>query len=196
MTKNSPTRDEAVRSLIERYDAAMACQKESPDASLIVMANYGDLAINHLRAMLATAPAPASGGVEAVAEAYAEGQKDAQRDHAWMHDKAWQDAVLMLVYYTDLDKRVALVTRAEVESKRASAWEYCLSLSRTRTAEDIDSLSPAATPVSEAEPVACPHCGGTGKWTMPGGAHQLDTIEACNHCDGALAKPAAGDGDA
>lgn len=51
---------------------------------------------------------------------------------------------------------------------------------------EYDGLTPAPT-----QGDGCPHCGGTGEWTMPGGAHQLDTDESCNHCDGTGSSPSA-----
>lgn len=52
------TRDQAeeAKALLANYDSAMESQgKGSSDAKLIVMANYGDLAANYLRAILKAA---------------------------------------------------------------------------------------------------------------------------------------------
>lgn len=84
-----------------------------------------------------------------IAQAYSDGQRDALADAKWNHDKAWQDALLMLVHYTDLDKRDARVTRMQAEKGRAEAWDHCLKLSATKSADDIAELKSAAIDLTQ-----------------------------------------------
>jgi len=100
------------------------------------------------------APAPATNSAGDAGEGdrytagYAQGQADAAQLHQWMQDKAWQDAVLMLVHYQTLAERTWLVGHEEAAAKLVEWWRHARALSETKSVEDI-----AATPAPAVDAV-------------------------------------------
>ncbi|MDC9825637.1 MazG nucleotide pyrophosphohydrolase domain-containing protein [Devosia sp. ZB163] len=121
---------------------------------------------------------------------------------AWMTDKAWQDAVLMLVFYDRKAKQTWLVGADEAAKKRDEWWARCCALYDTRSVEDIAALEAAlsaAQPTrpepTEAEVEALTladlrkanldrqaHWGGSENWTLADWSNALagEVGEACN----------------
>lgn len=75
-----------------------------------------------------------------------DGWEAADEQRAWMQDKAWMDAVLMLVHYTEIAKRTWLVGHEEAAKQRDEWWKRCEALYNTKSAEDIAALSGAGEP--------------------------------------------------
>lgn len=100
--------------------------------------------------------APAGDG-DRYSAGYSQGTIDACQQQQWMQDKAWQDAVLMLVHYSTLAERTWLVGHEEAARKLAEWWDHARALADTKTAEDIAALArpraaegaPLATDVAE-----------------------------------------------
>lgn len=143
MTQTTPTRDDAVPADGRRIDlpngyylfqirpSDMTCSLHMPDGLHVgnLLAQY---AADFAAAMLASAPAPASGGVDAVAEVVAEelALKIVSLSVNWLREDG-------------TDREHEDYVRANWTKEIAEAKRLILA-----------SLSPAATPVSEAGPVA------------------------------------------
>lgn len=101
--------------------------------------------------------------------------------------------------------KAAALTASASEPRDAEATAKAIEWLKSMTTEDwllLDKYMPddlrerlrvalAASPVpaSEPEPVACPHCSGTGQWTMPADRTHLQTKHSCNHCNGTGKNP-------
>lgn len=137
MTQTTPTRDEAPDVLAKQITAAASdmCEiariagewRNGPKQSLT--------AIREIRAVLASAPAPASGGVDAGRVTLF-----SALEAAYIRGAAW--CAEMGMTHTFAELRKAAYDYADKEEKDVICREVSAS------------LSPAATPVSEAEPVA------------------------------------------
>lgn len=85
-----------------------------------------------------------SGERDRYTDGYTQGLADAEQQHQWMQDKAWQDAVLMLVHYQTLAERTWLVGHEEAAAKLAEWWKRVKALAETKSVEEI-AASPKAT---------------------------------------------------
>lgn len=78
---------------------------------------------------------------EAMAQAYSDGQRDALADREWLQDKAWADAVMMLVHYQGAAALPHLVGHDRAVEGLERAWADARRLAATRTAGDIRALN-------------------------------------------------------
>lgn len=101
---------------------------------------------------------------ERIAKAYSDGTAAGYADGRWFHDKAWMDAVCMLVHYSTFDARR---TPEDTERNRLHWWDQCKKLAATRNADDIAALS-SSVAITEGDKAGalvtvatgpCSHCG-------------------------------------
>lgn len=156
MTDPTPTRDEAVPTgwklvPVEPTPEMMASGERAwmnrdlsrPDSNPIS---------DCYRAMLASAPAPASGRVDAVAERMLREAVEAA--------KVAEVCAALATRYTEKGNAEGANWKPQVSYRVAAAYEAHLK----RIADALAALSPAATPVSEAEPVAWRWRNADGPW--------------------------------
>jgi hypothetical protein len=119
-------------------------------------------------------------------EEYLRGHSDAIKESVeerdWMTHKAWMDAVLMLVHYTENAKRTWLVGHQEAARQRDEWWDRCRALAATKSAQDI-----------EASVAPQPSVGATGtqEFTLRAMAQNYSGGHSCDHLDGEACLKAA-----
>lgn len=113
--------------------------------------------IRDVRAALSAGPAPAvndagdAGEGNRCTASYMRYQADAAKLQRWMQDKAWQDAVLMLVHYQTIAQRTWLVGHEAAAAKLAEWWRHARALSETKSIEDIAAIPKPAVDGLKAE---------------------------------------------